>query len=162
MLAAAGALAGLALAQALLPILVARLPPEVPRQAEIALDGSVFVAVLAASVGLAVAMGLLPALVVLRAGVQPLLRQRRGTDTPGRQRALGSLVAAQVALALVLGIGAGLMLRSMWNLQRVDPGFDPDGVLAFRLQTTSKYRLARRSGCRTCSRPASAWRRCRG
>ena len=139
-LAAAGALAGLALAQALLPILVARLPPEVPRQAEIALDGGVFLAVLAASVGLAVAMGLLPALVALRAGVQPLLRQRHGTETPGRQRALGGLVAAQVALALVLGVGAGLMLRSMWNLQRVDPGFDPDGVLAFRLQTTSRYR----------------------
>ena len=97
-------------------------------------------AVLAASVGLAVAMALLPALVALRPGLQPLLRQRHGTDTPGRQRALGGLVAAQVALALVLGIGAGLMLRSMWNLQRVDPGFDPDGVLAFRLQTTSKYR----------------------
>jgi putative ABC transport system permease protein len=138
-LAAAGALAGLALAQALLPILVARLPPEVPRQTEIALDGGVFLAVLAASVGLAVAMAL-PALVALRAGVQPLLRQRHSTGTPGRQRALGGLVAAQVALALVLGVGAGLMLRSMWNLQRVDPGFDPDGVLAFRVQTTSKYR----------------------
>ena len=47
----------------------------------------------------------------------------------------------QVGLALVLGIGAGLMLRSVWNLQRVDPGFDPRGVLAFRLQTTSKYRV---------------------
>jgi putative ABC transport system permease protein len=49
-------------------------------------------------------------------------------------------VAAQVALALVLGIGAGLMLRTVWNLQHVDPGFDPRGVLSFRLQTTSTYR----------------------
>ena len=139
-LAVAGAVAGLAAAHALLPVLVARLPAEVPRQAEIALDAAVFAAVFGASVTLALAVGVAPALLALRSGVQPLLRQRHGTDTPGRQRALGGLVAVQVALALVLGVGAGLMLRSMWNLQHVDPGFDPDGVLAFRLQTTSKYR----------------------
>ena len=46
----------------------------------------------------------------------------------------------QIGLAVVLGIGSMLMLRSMWNLQRVDPGFDPNNVLTFRLQTTSKYR----------------------
>ncbi len=139
-LAAAGAVVGLGLAHAALPALVARLPAEVPRQDEIALDGTVFTVVMAASVGLAMLMALLPALVALRPGLQPLLRQHNSTDSPGRQRALGTLVAAQVALAAVLGIGAGLMLRSMWNLQRVDPGFDPQGVLAFRLQTTSKYR----------------------
>ena len=50
------------------------------------------------------------------------------------------LVAVQIGLAVVLGIGSMLMLRSMWNLQRVDPGFDPNNVLTFRLQTTSKYR----------------------
>ena len=111
-----------------------------PRQAEIALDGVVFAVVMSASVGLAMLMALLPAIVALRPGLHPLLRQHHSTDSPGRQRALGTLVAAQVALAAVLGIGAGLMLRSMWNLQRVDPGFDPHGVLAFRLQTTSKYR----------------------
>jgi putative ABC transport system permease protein len=43
-------------------------------------------------------------------------------------------------LAVVLGIGSMLMLRSLWNLQQVDPGFDPNNVLTFRLQTTSKYR----------------------
>jgi predicted permease len=139
-LATAGALAGLGLARLTLPLLLSRIPPEVPRQAEIALDGAVFAAVLAASVGLAVVMALVPALLALRLGLQPLLRHTPSTDTPGRQRALGGLVAAQVALAVVLGIGAGLMLRSMWFLQRVDPGFDPGGVLAFRLQTTAKYR----------------------
>ena len=49
-------------------------------------------------------------------------------------------MAVQIGLAVVLGIGSMLMLRSMWNLQRVDPGFDPNNVLTFRLQTTSKYR----------------------
>ena len=138
--AVAGGLAGLGLAHAALPVFVAGLPAEVPRQGEIVLDVTVVAAVLATSVGLALLMTLVPALVALRPGVQPLLRQHQSTDTPGRQRALGGLVAAQVALAVVLGIGAGLMLRSMWQLQRVDPGFAADGVLAFRLQTTSKYR----------------------
>jgi predicted permease len=139
-LATAGALAGLGMARAALPALVARLPAEVPRQTDIALDGVVFLVVLALSMGLAIVMALVPAILAVRPGVQLLLRQQQSTDTPARQRALGGLVAAQVALAVVLGIGAGLMLRSMWLLQHVDPGFEPQGVLAFRLQTTSKYR----------------------
>ncbi len=139
-LTAAGAAAGTGAARAVLPALVARLPAEVPRQTEIALDATVLLSVLGASMTLALIMALLPALVALRPGVQPLLRQQQSTDTPARQRLLGGLVAAQVALAVVLGIGAGLMLRSMWHLQRVDPGFDAQGLLAFRLQTTSKYR----------------------
>jgi hypothetical protein len=139
-LATTGSLAGLALAWSALPLLVARIPPEVPRQTEIALDGVVFVTILTASVGLAVVMALVPALLAMRPGLQPLLRQHTGTDTPSRQRALGGLVAAQVALALVLGIAATLMLRSLWQLQQVDPGFVPAGVLTFRLQTTSTCR----------------------
>lgn len=139
-LAVTGALAGLALARVLLPAMVAHLPADVPRQREIVLDLVVFASVLVSAVVLAVGMSLVPALVALRPGLQPLLRQHQSTDTPGRQRALGALVAAQVALAVVLGIGSGLMLRSMWHLQRVDPGFDPQGVLTFRLQTTSRYR----------------------
>ena len=139
-LAAAGAAAGMGAAREVLPSLVARLPAEVPRQTEIALDATVLLSVLGASMGLALTMALLPALLALRPGLQPLLRQQQSTDTPARQRLLGGLVAAQVALAVVLGIGAGLMLRSMWHLQRVDPGFDADGLLAFRLQTTSTYR----------------------
>lgn len=140
MLATAGAAAGLALAWAAMPLLLSRIPPEIPRQAEIALDPIVFVSVMASAVGLAVAMALVPALTAVKPELQPLLRQHHGTSTPGQQRALGALVAAQLALALVLGIGAGLMLRSVWNLQRVDPGFDPSGVLTFRLQTTARYR----------------------
>lgn len=135
-----GALLGLGLARVLLPGLIAAMPADVPRQAEIGLDVTVFVAVLAVSIALTVATAIVPALVAVRPGLQPLLRQHTSTDTPGRQRVLGGLVAAQVALAVVLGIGAGLMLRSMWHLQHVDPGFEPRGVLAFRLQSTSKYR----------------------
>ena len=139
-LAVVGAIAGIGVARLALPALVARIPPEVPRTAEITLDWSVLLSVLATSVAVAVAVALIPAVMTARPNLQPLLRQSRVTETPGRRRALGALVAVQIGLAIVLGIGSMLMLRSMWNLQRVDPGFDPNQVLTFRLQTTSKYR----------------------
>ena len=137
-LASAGALAGLLLARLALPVLVTRIPPEMPRQGEITFDATVFITVFVSTVAIAVLMALLPVIAAARPELQPLLRQNQSTETPARRRALGSLVAAQIALAVVLGIGAGLMLRTLWNLQQVDPGFRTDDVLTFRLQTTSK------------------------
>ena len=139
-LAVCGAVAGIAVARAALPALVSRIPPEVPQVGQITLDWTVLLSVLGASVAVSILVALLPAALAARANVQPLLRQSRTTETPGRRRALGSLVAVQIALAVVLGIGSMLMLRSLWNLQRVDPGFTATNVLTFRLQTTSKYR----------------------
>ena len=139
-LAALGSAAGVAVAWVALPALVSRIPAEVPRAGQIALDWSVLASVLAASIGVAVAVAFIPAIVTARPNVQALLRQSRTTETPSRRRVLGALVSVQIALAVVLGIGAMLMLRSVWNLQRVDPGFTPANVLTFRLQTTSQYR----------------------
>jgi len=139
-LATAGAVAGIAIAYLTMPILIARIPAEVPRLKEITLDWTVLLSVLAGSVTVAMLVALVPAVITARPNLQPLLRQSRTTDTPARRRALGALVAVQIGLAVVLGIGSMLMLRSMWNLQRVDPGFNPNNVLTFRLQTTSKYR----------------------
>jgi predicted permease len=139
-LAVAGSLAGIGIAYLALPALIARIPPEVPRVAEITLDWNVLITVLAVSIAVAVSVALIPALITARPNLQPLLRQARVTETPARRRALGALVAVQIALAVVLGIGSMLMLRSMWNLQHVNPGFDPNNVLTFRLQTTSKHR----------------------
>ena len=135
LLALAGSAAGFALARIAFPSLVARMPADLPRQGEIALDWTVFATITAATVGLSMLVAVVPAIVAERAGVQPLLRQQGAG--PARQRILGALVAAQVAIAIVLGAGASLMLRSLWNLQQVDPGFEPDHVLTFRLQTTS-------------------------
>ena len=139
-LAIAGTIAGTALAYVAMPALISRIPPEVPRTAEIALDWTVFSIVLVSSIVVAVLISLVPAVITARPSLQPLLRQSRVTETPARRRALGALVAVQISLAVVLGIGSMLMLRSMWNLQHVDPGFDPNNVLTFRLQTTSKHR----------------------
>jgi putative ABC transport system permease protein len=138
-LAAAGAIAGLLLAWTALPILARAIPPEMPRQSAIALDLTVFGLVFAASVGVSALLALVPASVAARPELQPLLRQQHGGETPARRRTMGTLVAVQIALAVILGIGASLLLRSLWNLQRVDPGFDAARVLTFRLQTTSKY-----------------------
>jgi putative ABC transport system permease protein len=96
--------------------------------------------VLLVSIVVAVLVAVIPALLTARPSLQPLLRQSRGTDTPGRRRMLGALVSVQIALAVVLGIGAALMLRTFWNLQHVSPGFQPNSVLTFRLQTTSRYK----------------------
>jgi putative ABC transport system permease protein len=139
-LALAGSLAGIGIAWLTLPALVSRMPSDVPRAGEIDLDWAVLTTVLAVSIAVAVLVAVIPAVLSARPSLQPLLRQSRGTDTRGRRRALGALVSAQIALAVVLGIGAALMLQSLWNLQRVDPGFRPESVLTFRLQTTSKYR----------------------
>lgn len=137
-LASSGAAAGLTLAWLTLPVLVSRIPPDMPRQNEIALDLTGFAVVFAATVIVSIVMALLPVATAAKPELQPLLRQNVSTETPARRRALGSLVTSQVALAVVLGIGAGLMLRSVWNLQRVDAGFTASDVLTFRLQTTSK------------------------
>lgn len=139
-LAVLGATAGIGVAAAALPALVARIPADVPHAGQIALDWVVLLTVLASSIVVAVAVGLFPAALAVRPNLQPLLNQSRTTDTPARRRVLSGLVAVQIALAVVLGIGSALMLRSLWNLQRVDPGFTAQGVLTFRLQTTSKYR----------------------
>ncbi|MGE0864892.1 MAG: ABC transporter permease [Vicinamibacterales bacterium] len=139
-LAVLGATAGIGVAAAALPALVARIPADVPHAGQISLDWVVLFTVLASSIVIAVMVGLFPAALAARPNLQPLLNQSRATDTPARRRVLSGLVAVQIALAVVLGIGSALMLRSLWNLQRVDPGFRAQGVLTFRLQTTSKYR----------------------
>jgi predicted permease len=111
-----------------------------PSVGHIALDWAVLVSVLAVSIAVAIAVALIPAALTAGPNVHSLVRQSRTTDTPSRRRTLGALVAVQIALAVVLGVGSMLMLRSLWNLQRVDPGFSPANLLTFRLQTTSKYR----------------------
>ncbi len=108
-LAAAGAIAGLLLAWMALPILTRAIPPEMPRQSAIALDLTVFGLVFAASVGVSALLALVPASVAARPELQPLLRQQQSGETPARRRTMGTLVAAQIALAVILGIGASLL-----------------------------------------------------
>jgi putative ABC transport system permease protein len=132
LLAAFGAATGLALAWSGNRALHRLNPPNLPRMDAVEIDGTVLLFALAASAVTAVFFGLVPA---LRAAGMELNRTLRGTGSPSRAhvRFRGVLMVAEMALALVLLIGAGLIVRSFLALQQVRPGFDADRVLTFRL-----------------------------
>src|SRR5690606_37610537 len=127
---ALGLLAALS-ATARLAALAARFPP---RAAAVTGAGRAVLFTLAASVATGLAVGTVSARRFGR-GITAARREGGGRTTAGagRQRVRGALVAAQVAAAFVLLVGAGLMARSFVHLQRVDPGFDPEDVLTMRI-----------------------------
>jgi predicted permease len=135
LIALAGAAAGAALAVAGTKTLVTMLPPGFPRAESISLNVTVFAFTFAIAVTTGLLFGLVPAMQAARFDVQSGLREGgRGSTGTGRSARLRSvLVAGEVALASVLLIGAGLMLRSFVNLLRTDPGFQPQRVLTARL-----------------------------
>lgn len=146
-LALAGGTLGVALASAMLPALVSLLPADTPRIHEISIDPLISGVVLAAATLVGLSVGLLPAAGVTRLRASPLLRQTNSTETPAARRARRSFVSAEVALAVILAIGAGLMLQTMWKLRQVNPGFDADGVLTLHLQPSGdRYRTASIAG----------------
>ncbi len=144
-LVALGTAAGIVVAAASLRPLVALLPREIPRLGEAAIDPGVIGVVFTITLGAVLVVGVLPSLLTARVSIQPLLRQGAQTQAPGSRRTLDLLVVGQLALAIVLGAGAALMVRSLWALQSVDPGFQPDAVLTLRLQPAGeRYRGADR------------------
>jgi putative ABC transport system permease protein len=134
LLAIGGAVAGLVIARLLLAALVAILPREMPRLADVAIDPVVILAVLLLTIASVLLVSVLPMLLTSPAGSHGLLRQGGQSQGRGSRRALDVLVVAQVALALVLGVAAALMVRSLWSLQHVNPGFAAESVLTLRLQ----------------------------
>ncbi|HWG50319.1 MAG TPA: ABC transporter permease [Candidatus Acidoferrales bacterium] len=107
------------------------LPGSLPRAGEVSLDGTVLVFTLALSLFAAIIFGLAPALKSSSINVQEVLKESGRGSTGTRQRLQGMFVAGEVAMALVLLIGAGLMLRSLAALWRVNPGYDPSHALTF-------------------------------
>jgi predicted permease len=131
LLSAAGCVAGLALAYWGVHGLIAALPPaSLPRQHDVAFDLRVFGAGAIAALAAGIAAGLVPALQLLRGGVAGILHDgsRGSTEGAGRARFRSALIAAEMTLALVLLVGAGLMARTMMKLGAVDPGFRTDGI----------------------------------
>ena len=126
---------GLAAGQGALRLLLAAHPESIPRLAEIGLDPAVLLFALAASLATGVLFGLAPLLHLSETAVGQGLGDgsERSTNGARRARLRHLIVVGEVAAAVVLVIGAGLMLRSFSALLRVDPGFDASGTLAFRL-----------------------------
>lgn len=131
-----GGLFGLALAFGGLKLLVALGPATLPRLAEIGIDPVVLGFTLATSVAAGLLFGAFPALRVKATDLAGSLKEggRGGSAGRERHRARNTLVVAQIALALVLLAGSGLMIRSFQALRAVDPGFTaPQEVLTFRV-----------------------------
>ena len=136
-----GGAIGVALAYAGLGVIMANLP-EGLQQISARMDGYVLAATLAVSLVTGLVFGLVPAGQVRSLDLHQALShgQRAGTATRRSAMARQSLLAAEIALALLLVLGAGLMVKSLRQLARLDPGFDPTNLVSFRVNLpTARY-----------------------
>jgi predicted permease len=131
LLAVAGGALGLLLATWGTQAVLALVSETLPRAAEIRLDGRVLLFTVAISLASGILFGLAPALKISRPDLQATLKEGGRGSSGGRHRAQGIFVAAEMGMAVVLLIGAGLMLRTLSRLWDVSPGFDPHHVLTF-------------------------------
>ena len=141
-----GAVAALALASWLVPVLVSLAPADLPRLQEVVFDRRVALVALAATLLTACIFGTAPALVATRIQPADVLRAESGRASagPARQRLRQALTLAQTALAVVLLTGAGLLLRSLSAVNRVDPGFESEDALSVEVSLPeARYRTWR-------------------
>ncbi len=134
-LAALGGIGGVGLAKLAVQALVKLRPEQLPRLEMIDLDGRVLFFTLFLSLLTGVLFGMAPALQSLKLNLNDLLKEGGRAVSSGRRqgRMRATLVIAEIALALVLLVGAGLLLRSFLKLQDVNPGFNPQGVLTMSI-----------------------------
>jgi putative ABC transport system permease protein len=131
LLAAGGGAAGLLFAWWGVGALLRFAPDELPRAENISLDGRALVFTLALTLLTGAAFGLVPALQTSKADLNDAMK---GGGVGGGRWLRSGLVVTEVALSLVLLVGAGLLLRSFWRLMRVEPGFEARDVLTLRLR----------------------------
>ncbi len=140
LLGLAGGALGLALAAGGLRLLVAIEPGRLPRLEDVAIDPIVVLFTVAVSVAGGLLFGMIPVLKYAKPQLSTALKEggRGSSDGRERHRARNGLVVAQVALALVLLVGSGLMVRTFLALRHLDPGFTrPEEVLTFRVSIPS-------------------------
>jgi putative ABC transport system permease protein len=136
-LALAGGSLGIATAYAAIPPLVSTFGRFIPRPETVIINPTVLLFSAFITLGCGFLFGMMPAFVACSQDIpsrigQPLLSRRRGKIGLSLRRVL---VIAEVGLALALLIAAGMMFKSMWLLYRVDPGFDANNLLTFRIQS---------------------------
>ena len=144
LLAVLGGLAGLAIARIALQVVRSVNPGNIPRLEAIALDGTVLAFTFAVSIVTGLLFGLVPAVRAARVDLNSSLKaggrnaQGEGGFGSARPRLRGLLVVAEVAISLMLLVGAGLLLRSFVRLQSVSPGFQPEGVVSMRVGPSAR------------------------
>ena len=138
-LALAGGVAGLAVAWLGTRVVLAAVPGGLPRMESIGVDGWVLAFTLGLSIVTGVVFGLAPAVQVCGTDLGETLKEGSRGSSTGHRRLRNVLVVSEVAAALVLLAGAGLMVRTLWSLGRVHPGFEPDHVLTFSLSLSPAH-----------------------
>ncbi|MGH7559896.1 MAG: FtsX-like permease family protein, partial [Gemmatimonadales bacterium] len=138
LLALIGGLLGMAVAELGVRALVALSPPGLPRASEITLDRTVFFFGLLLTTLVGLGFGLFPALAAARDTAGAAVQQSSLRVTGRRHAIRGALVVAEVALAIMLLAGTGLLLRSLQRLFAIHPGFDPSGLLTMQVQTSGR------------------------
>jgi predicted permease len=133
LLAVAGGALGLFFAAWGTSAALAALPAALPRAEEIGLDGRVLFFTASISLIAGILFGLAPALKTSQPDLQESLKEGGRSASGTRHRVQGVFVVTEMAMALVLLVGAGLMIRSLTRLWSVDPGFNPHNVLTFGL-----------------------------
>jgi putative ABC transport system permease protein len=130
-----GGIVGLVLAIYGVGLLLSVSPNDIPRLEEVSVDGRVLAFTLTASVLTGIVFGLAPALQASKLDLNKTLKEgsRSGTSSSTRQRMRSLLAVSEVGLAMVLLIGAGLLIKSFVRLVSVDPGFDPQNVLTLEM-----------------------------
>jgi len=142
LLSLAGGVAGLFIAWWGTRALLALSPGNIPRLSSVGLDPQVLLFTLLVSLVTGVLFGLAPALIVSKLNLNQTLKEggRSSAEGAGGRRLRNGLAVAEVALSLILLVGAGLLIRSFLRLQEVNPGFNPDNLLAAELSLPSaKY-----------------------
>ena len=122
-------------------IVLPYLPAALPRAEEIEVDGAVLIFTIFTSLGTGILFGLVPAFRTSQSNLQSALQEGGRGLIGGRQRTQTAFVVTEIAMALVLLIGAGLSIRSLVRLWGVNPGFDPHNILTFGFSWPSMMQM---------------------
>ncbi|MDQ3687842.1 MAG: ABC transporter permease [Acidobacteriota bacterium] len=137
LLSVLGGVLGMLLALWGMGLITSYLPDGIPRLRETGIDAPVFGFTLVVSLLTGVLFGLAPALQVSRTNLTETLKEGDRGSTGRRQHLRSVLVVSETALTLALLVGASLLVRSFWRLQQVDPGFNPQNLLAMQISVNA-------------------------
>jgi putative ABC transport system permease protein len=134
-----GGVLGLVVAMAAVPVIVRYLPADLPRASEIAVDARVLAFTSVVSLLVGAAFGFVPLLQTQRVDTSSALKNGGRGVLTGHSYLRSALIVGQVAIALILLVGAGLMTKSFWTLLKVSPGFETEHILTARLSLPPRY-----------------------